>query len=1108
MRIIRSAIVVAAVFVAACGDKVTVPAAVTTIPTTVAPKVNSVSVAPTIATMNIGDAITLTAAVNADVGLATTVTWASSDQTKASVTAAGVVTAVAATPGVAICATSTVDTGKKGCATVVVAAAAIPAANGVTVTPAAATIGVGGSITLTSVTAGTAGISQAVTWSSADTTKAKVTAAGVVTGVAATGGVSICAASTVAGSTAKGCAAIVVTAAPVASANSVTVTPSAVTLQMVAGATQPTVQLNASVSLSNSTNTAVTWTTGDATKATVSATGLVTAVGAGAVSVCAASAVTATVQGCASITIAAYVAPAPASVSIQSITLGGNLNTPVNNAAVVGAVNVSMNVIAGGQTITKVALTVNGTEVDAQTFSSAQAAALRAASDAAVATQAAPQTIVFYVNTAAYNTTTGAPAYANGTMVIGANLYTVAGGSTTKANSASNATSVTFANVDGFAVTMTPNIAVTAGAVDANGYRWFGNGTLTINAVPVMYSGKAVGTVSAALGAGTTPANCPALGVASTASTLTGSAYAVTLTLASLQSTTGANSCQQTPQLPTVTATDANGANLTLGGTNGVLNTQTGIRWDNVGPTAPAFTANPNGRSNGWINDAVSFNTIVATANPNGWLAGAVTDAGVGGAVTYSVQTALNTGGLVDKARTGTAATSSAALAQTAVAAGVTAYCAIARSADQLGNLSAMPLAGANCASTPGSTIFGVDRVAPIVTLTTTLGNGKSLRMFNTGTPNYSYSLSDTSLNAAAANISVKTTAIRYSGATAADTQSVTTVVAPPTTTLTQAHPVAAVSGYWTVSATASDQAGNSASITPYIYLYDASAASASNPLQTNAGLTAGNAESFFATVTDNVDLDSAYVVHSYNTLAAGTNVVYPFIVNMSKLQASPFTVAAPVKTTTFTGTWTNGLPRSVGQITSGAAISTGVADLGVFGTGLTFWPTDQTNGGTGTLDVGSTANTAASVAYAAVNGPTASAWAGLTTTASVTIAKKRTTLNQASGAGKIISDTITVTLSQSMVTPPTSNPFSRAELWIRTNSGTATGAAVATSRGLQLLSSVTPVVAYDGQAQIAQQVGGKFDITFFGAEEFVQAVIGLHGADMPAVAEIRRAAL
>ncbi|HEY3285740.1 MAG TPA: Ig-like domain-containing protein [Gemmatimonadaceae bacterium] len=116
----KTILVVGAALLAACGDKVTVTDYK---PPVATPKVNSVEVSPATATLNVGQSITLTAAVNADAGLATTVTWSSSDATKASVSTAGVVTAVAATPGVAICAASTVDTGKKGCASIVVTAA-------------------------------------------------------------------------------------------------------------------------------------------------------------------------------------------------------------------------------------------------------------------------------------------------------------------------------------------------------------------------------------------------------------------------------------------------------------------------------------------------------------------------------------------------------------------------------------------------------------------------------------------------------------------------------------------------------------------------------------------------------------------------------------------------------------------------------------------------------------------------------------------------------------------------------------------------------------------------------------------------------------------------
>ena len=100
--------------VAACGDDVTVvgPAKV----------VHSVTVAPDGATISINQTVQLVASVNADSGLATTVTWKSSDVAKATVDANGKVTGVAA-GSVGIQACSTVNASVCGAATVTVTAA-------------------------------------------------------------------------------------------------------------------------------------------------------------------------------------------------------------------------------------------------------------------------------------------------------------------------------------------------------------------------------------------------------------------------------------------------------------------------------------------------------------------------------------------------------------------------------------------------------------------------------------------------------------------------------------------------------------------------------------------------------------------------------------------------------------------------------------------------------------------------------------------------------------------------------------------------------------------------------------------------------------------------
>lgn len=82
--------------------------------------VTSVSVAPAAATLIPGGQLQLVATVTAGTGTPTTVTWSSSDISKASVSASGFVTAIVVTPGVAICATSTADVTEAACMTLTI----------------------------------------------------------------------------------------------------------------------------------------------------------------------------------------------------------------------------------------------------------------------------------------------------------------------------------------------------------------------------------------------------------------------------------------------------------------------------------------------------------------------------------------------------------------------------------------------------------------------------------------------------------------------------------------------------------------------------------------------------------------------------------------------------------------------------------------------------------------------------------------------------------------------------------------------------------------------------------------------------------------------------
>lgn len=157
--------------VAACGDDVTV----TPPPAPPAPTVKSITVAPNPGTVAVGATITMNAAVVADEGIATTVTWSSADPSKATVnTTTGVVTGVAA-GSVAITATSTVNPAVQGNATVNVVSNAATV-TGVIVTPPSASLVVGQTVQAAATVTGTNNPSQTVTWTSLSPAIASVNA--------------------------------------------------------------------------------------------------------------------------------------------------------------------------------------------------------------------------------------------------------------------------------------------------------------------------------------------------------------------------------------------------------------------------------------------------------------------------------------------------------------------------------------------------------------------------------------------------------------------------------------------------------------------------------------------------------------------------------------------------------------------------------------------------------------------------------------------------------------------------------------------------------------------------------------------------------------------
>jgi endoglucanase Acf2/uncharacterized protein YjdB len=143
------------------------------------------------------------------------------------------------------------------------------AVTGVTVSPTAATINIGGTQQLTATVAPANATNKTVSWSSNNTSVATVNGSGLVTAVAS-GSATITVTTQDGSKTAN--AAITVNV-PV---TGVTVSPTAVTLAV--GATQ---QLTATVSPANASNKTVSWSSNNTAIATVNGSGLVTAVGAG-----------------------------------------------------------------------------------------------------------------------------------------------------------------------------------------------------------------------------------------------------------------------------------------------------------------------------------------------------------------------------------------------------------------------------------------------------------------------------------------------------------------------------------------------------------------------------------------------------------------------------------------------------------------------------------------------------------------------------------------------------------------------------------------------------------------------------------------------------------
>ncbi len=242
--------------------------------TVTAAALSTITVAPLAPTITIGGKQTFVATGNYSDGtsanISSTVVWASSDITLATVVSPGVATGVkAGAPTI----TATLG-GKSGSATLTVTAATLST---ITVAPLAPTITIGGKQTFVATgnySDGTsANISSTVVWASSDITLATVVSPGVATGVKA-GAPTITA--TLGGK--SGSATLTVTAATL---STITVAPLAPTITI--GGTQTFVATgNYSDGTSANISSTVVWASSDITLATVVSPGVATGVKVGA----------------------------------------------------------------------------------------------------------------------------------------------------------------------------------------------------------------------------------------------------------------------------------------------------------------------------------------------------------------------------------------------------------------------------------------------------------------------------------------------------------------------------------------------------------------------------------------------------------------------------------------------------------------------------------------------------------------------------------------------------------------------------------------------------------------------------------------------------------
>ncbi|MEO6447479.1 MAG: Ig-like domain-containing protein, partial [Gemmatimonadaceae bacterium] len=545
-----------------------------------------------------------------------------------------------------------------------------------TVTPSALALQVGQSVTAVATVDRDVGALTGVTWASTAPAIATVDSTGKITAIAA--GTAVITATSKGDATKSAALAVTVTAV----ANNLTalsVAPTSANLG-VGGS----VQLVANATTVGSPTVTITYASSNTAVATVSSTGLVTAVGNGtAIITTTASTSTNSLSATTTINIAS------ASVSISTITAGG-LSMPVNLANVAGQIEVTLNIAAGNQTLDSVRVMLGNQPAATQVFTVNGA-------------PSAPVTLS--INTAAYTInadSTATASFLNGTTGVSAQLFTQGSAGPT----ASNTINLTLNNADTFHQRWSVPTSSTTGP---NGFIWYG-GAITLNVIPVIYSGNTVTSVTFGL------ANCSSANVTDTSS----------------------------PFVATFTCSTTQNANVTPVVTSSIFAS------GNPGPTAPNFANQAQVVAVRLDNVGPSGSFVLTNVAPDNWIGGpavassnwyqyvtAVTDAGVGAgdSTNYVFQyddraTLADTTWVTNTANPSNVPENAVDFTNSAYAERVFLF-------DKLGNRTVVYLGGG---ANPGAQLYGVDVTPPtleylttalepniVLPATDTLGNTKIL---------------------------------------------------------------------------------------------------------------------------------------------------------------------------------------------------------------------------------------------------------------------------------------------------------------------------------------------------------------------------------------------